>query len=159
MVATPRYVVADVEFDVLRGRVVGTLLPGGTFSVAEYERWLSHDAMQSPPLPEGMLHPVWVLLGALRGMGMTLEELTAIADAGDGTLFGETELLQYQPLRTGVVYSVRGAITDMTRRQSRKIGLMDLMTFRIEIIDPAANVVAVSVQVFIIPRSGEADDA
>jgi hypothetical protein len=151
--------VNDDGFDELRSRVVGTQLPGGTFSVAEYERWLSHDAMQSPPLPDGLLHPVWVLLGGLRGMGMTLEELTAIADAGQGTLFGETEIEQLQPLRTGVVYSVRGAITDLKRRESQRLGLMDLMTFRIEILDPAGDTAAVSIQVFILPRRGTGDAA
>lgn len=143
---------SDTEFEELRERVVGTQLPGGTFTVAEYERWLSHDAMQSPPLPEGLLHPVWVLLGALRGMGITLDELTAIAEAGEGTMFGETELEQLEPLRTGVVYLVRGSITQLARRESRKMGTMDLMTFRLEIVDPSGAVVAVSVQVFIIPR-------
>lgn len=150
---------ADDEFEELRRRVVGTELPGGTFSVAEYERWLTHDAFQSPPLPDGTLHPGWILLGALRGMGMTLEELTSIADAGEGTLFGETELEQHQPLRTGVTYAVRGAVTELQRRDSRRIGTMDLMTFRIDITDPSGALVAVSVQVFIIPRKGGADDA
>ncbi len=150
---------SDAEFELLRDRVVGTQLPGGTFAVEEYERWLSHDAMQSPPLPEGLLHPVWVLLGALRGMGITLDELTAIAGAGEGTMFGETELEQFEPLRTGVVYLVRGSITELARRESRKMGLMDLMTFRLEIVDPAGTIVAVSVQVFIIPRRSGANAA
>lgn len=150
---------AEDDFDELRRRVVGTELPGGTFSVAEYERWLSHDAFQSPPLPDGTLHPVWVLLGALRGMGMTLEELTSIADAGEGTLFGETELEQHLPLRTGVTYSVRGAVTDLRRRESRTIGTMDLMTFRIDIVDPSGALTAVAVQVFVIPRKAATGDA
>ncbi len=150
---------SDAEFQALHDRVVGTQLPGGTFIVAEYERWLSHDALQSPPLPEGLLHPVWVLLGALRGMGITLGELMAIAEAGEGTMFGETELEQVEPLRTGVVYLVRGSITQLARRESRKMGPMDLMTFRLEIVDPTGAVVAVSVQVFIIPRRSGANAA
>lgn len=139
-------------FDELRSRVVGTTLPGGTFTVADYERWLAHEALQSPALPDGLLHPVWVVIGALRGMGMTLEQLTALADAGEGTLLGEAELEQSQPLRTGVTYTVRGAITDLVRRQSRKIGTIDLLTFRIEILDDAATTVAATTQVFILPR-------
>lgn len=143
---------SEAEFDELRSRVVGTQLPGGTFSVEGYERWLSHDAMQSPPLPDGILHPVWVVLGALRGMGMSLDELTGMADAEEGTMFGETELEQFEPLRSGVVYSVSGAVTELARRESRRMGRIDLMTFRIEIADPAGAVVATSVQVFILPR-------
>jgi hypothetical protein len=144
--------VPETDFDELRRRVVGRPLPGGTFSVAEYERWLSHDALQSPPLPDGVLHPVWVLLGALRGMGLTLEELTAIADGGEGSLFGETELEQREPLRSDVVYSVRGSITDLVRRQTRKMGIVDFLTFRLEILEPGGALAAASTQVFILPR-------
>ncbi|CAN5140491.1 hypothetical protein BH11ACT4_BH11ACT4_08320 [soil metagenome] len=142
------------DFEEFRARVVGTRFPGGTFTVEEYERWLAHDAMQSPELPPGVLHPVWVLLGALRGMGLTTDELTAIADAGahDGTMFGETLLEQHEVLRTGVEYSVRGGVTELVRKQSQRVGRMDLMTFRLEIVDPAGSVAAVSEQVFIFPR-------
>lgn len=142
------------SFESFRERVVGTRFPGGVFTVEEYERWLSHDAMHAPALPDGMLHPVWVLLGALRGMGLTTDELTAIADAGahDGTLFGETELEQLQPLRAGVAYTVRGGVTDLVRRDSRRAGRIDLMTFRLEIVTPDGEVAAVSVQTFIFPR-------
>ncbi len=83
----------------------------------------------------------------------------AIAEAGEGTMFGETELAQVEPLRTGVVYLVRGSITQLARRESRKMGPMDLMTFRLEIVDPTGAVVAVSVQVFIIPRRSGANAA
>jgi len=142
------------EFEQLRERVVGVQFPGGTFVVEEYERWLSHDAMQSPALPDSVLHPVWILLGALRGMGMTIDELTAIADAGahDGTMFGETELEQHRPLRTSVEYTVRGGVTDLVRKQSQRAGRMDLMTFRLELVEPSGEVAAVSQQTFIFPR-------
>lgn len=144
----------ETEFEELHSRVVGTQFPGGTFEVEEYERWLSHDAMHAPALPDGILHPVWVLLGALRGMGLTIDELTAIADAGahDGTMFGETELEQFGALRAGVVYTVRGGVTELTRRESQRAGRIDLMTFRLELLDPDGTVVAVSVQTFIFPR-------
>lgn len=145
---------ADPAFAAFRERVVGTRFPGGVFTVEEYERWLSHDAMHAPALPAGLLHPVWVLLGALRGMGITTDELTAIADAGahDGTLFGETELEQRAPLRAGVEYAVRGGVTDLVRRESQRAGRIDLMTFRLEIVSPGGEVAAVSVQTFIFPR-------
>ena len=142
------------DFEEFRARVVGVQFPGGTFVVEEHERWLSHDAMQSPPLPPTVLHPVWVLLGALRGMGITIDELTAIADAGahDGTMFGETELEQHRPLRSGVEYTVRGGVTDLVRKQSARAGRMDLMTFRLELVEPSGDVAAVSQQTFIFPR-------
>ncbi len=92
----------------MRDRVIGLRFPGGTFRVEEYERRLSHEAMKSPPIAAPYLHPVWILLGGLRGMGLTTEELVAIAGVGssDGTLFGETEVEQLAPLQAGVDYAV-----------------------------------------------------
>jgi hypothetical protein len=142
------------SFDELRARVVGARFPGGTFRVEDYERWLSHDAMHAPPLPAGLLHPVWILLGALRGMGLSTDELTALADADsrDGTLFGETEFEQHRVLRAGVEYAVRGEVSDLVRREGTRAGRIDLMTFRLEIVETTGEVAAVSTQTFVFPR-------
>jgi len=140
----------------LQRRVVGHKLPGGSFEIAEYERWLGHDAMLAPPLPAGQLHPVWILLGALRGMGVSSEELVGLAEATptDGVLFGETTLEQHRPLQAGRRYQVSGAVTDLTRRSGRRAGTMDLLTFELSITDPDGTLAAVSTQTFIILRSG-----
>lgn len=142
----------------LRERVIGHRLPGGSFEIADYERWLGHDAMLAPPLPDGLLHPVWILLGALRGMGVDTDELVGLAEAKpeDGVLFGETTLEQHVPLRSGVRYTVTGEVTDLTRRTGRRAGTMDLFTFELSIHDPDGALAAVSGQTFIIMRSGGA---
>lgn len=140
----------------LQRRVVGHRLPGGSFEIADYERWLGHDAMLAPPLPDGLLHPVWILLGALRGMGVDTEELVGLVEARptDGVLFGETALEQHIPLRAGRSYAVTGEVTDLTRRTGRRAGTMDLLTFTLSITDPDGALAAVSTQTFIIMRSG-----
>jgi hypothetical protein len=147
------------DIDVLRQRLVGHSFPGGVFRVESYERWLSHDAMRSPVIAGTALHPVWVMLGALRGMGLTIDELTALGEAGaeDGTVFGETLLEQRRPLQSGVEYTVRGGVTDIVRRVGRRAGTMDMMTFRLELQDPTGRTAAVSEQTFIFPRKD--DDA
>jgi hypothetical protein len=147
--------VAIPDLEELRARVVGVRLPGGSFQVPEYERWLSHDAMLAPPLPDGVLHPVWILLGVLRGMGTSIEDLVGLVDADpeDGVLFGETTLDQHTPLRAGVAYAVTGRVTDVQRRTGRRAGTMDLLTFELTVHEPAGTVAAVSVQTFIILRS------
>lgn len=146
------------DIDDLRARLVGHEFPGGVFRVAAYERWLSHDAMHAPRLPDGVLHPVWILLGALRGMGVTIDDLTELAEVGpgDSTVFGETVFEQAEPLRTDVEYRVRGGIRDLARREGRRAGTMDLMTFRLELVAPDERVVAVSEQTFVFLRKGAA---
>ncbi len=110
--------IADLE-----ERLVGHAFPGGTFVVEDYERWLSHDAMQAPELPDGVLHPAWIVLGALRGMGVTLDAFIELADAtpDDGVVFGETDYEQHALLRSDTVYTVRGGIAerDAARGQAR----------------------------------------
>lgn len=146
------------DLDRLRQKVIGHRLPGGDFEVADYERWLGHDAMLAPPLPDGVLHPVWIMLGALRGMGVEIDELVGLAEARpeDGVLFGETTLEQRVPLRSGVRYTVTGEVTDLTRRVGRRAGMMDLFTFELSIHDPDGALAAVSRQTFVIMRSGGA---
>jgi hypothetical protein len=142
------------DIDDLRARAVGRAFPGGVFRVAEYERWLSQDAMHSPPIGGLVLHPVWILLGALRGMGVSIDELTALAGAGahDGTVFGETVMEQNTPLEAETDYLVRGGVVELVRREGKRAGVMDLMTFRLELVDPEGAVAAVSEQTFVFPR-------
>ncbi len=146
------------DLDRLREQVIGHRLPGGDFEIADYERWLGHDAMLAPPLPDGLLHPVWILLGALRGMGVDTDELVGLVEAkpDDGVLFGETTLEQHAPLRSGVRYTVTGEVTDLVRRTGRRAGTMDLFTFELSIHDPDGTLAAVSGQTFVIMRSGGA---
>lgn len=150
--------VADAPPDLarLRQRVVGHRLPGGSFEIADYERWLGHDAMLAPALPPGVLHPVWILLGALRGMGVSTEELIGLAEAtpADGVLFGETTMEQHTPLRSGVPYRVTGAVTGLDRRAGRRAGTMDVLTFELSLTDPDGALAAVSTQAFLIMRAG-----
>src|SRR5690606_16062146 len=114
--------------------------------------------MHSPTIAMPTLHPVWILLGALRGMGMTIDELTALGGAGpyDGTVFGETVMEQNVPLEAETEYTVRGGVTDLVRREGKRAGLMDLMTFRLELVDPEGVVAAVSEQTFVFPRRSAA---
>lgn len=139
----------------LERQVVGHRLPGGSFEIAEYERWLGHDAMLAPSLPPGLLHPVWILLGALRGMGVSTEELIELAEGApdDGVLFGETTLEQHIPLQAGLRYAVTGQVTGLTRRTGRRAGIMDLLTFELSLSDPDGALAAVSTQTFIIMRA------
>ncbi|MDR3069434.1 MAG: hypothetical protein LBU38_00275 [Propionibacteriaceae bacterium] len=150
-VATGETAVAD-DFEALRARVVGYQLPGGTFEVAEYERFLSHDAILSPRLPAGVLHPTWVLLGALRGMGMTMEEVAEIAGAGkdDVVMFGQSSIDQVIGLKTAVPYVVAGKIASLTRKEGKRGGIMHSYEVELTISTGDGQLCAVSSQTFLI---------
>jgi hypothetical protein len=141
--------IADLE-----QRLVGHALPGGTFVVEDYERWLSHDAMQAPELPDGVLHPAWIVLGALRGMGITIDDLIELAAAtpDDGVVFGETDYEQHAVLRSDTEYTVRGGVKSVTRRDGKRAGAFDVVVIELVIEDRAGVVAAVSRQSFIFFR-------
>jgi hypothetical protein len=138
----------------LEERLVGHAFPGGTFVVEDYERWLSHDAMQAPPLPDGVLHPAWIVLGALRGMGITLDDLIELCGATpeEGVVFGETDYEQHALLHSGTEYTVRGGVTSVTRREGRRVGPFDVVVIELTIAEPGGAVAAVSRQSFIFFR-------
>jgi hypothetical protein len=144
----------DATFEARRRRLVNYKFPGGEFRVQPHERWLSHDAMLAGEIPEPILHPSWILLGGLRGMGMSIDDLIRLADSEPeaGVVFGETELEQFEPLVVDQRYLVGGKITDLRRRVSQRAGVVDLLDFRLDIRNEAGDLVASHVETFVFPR-------
>jgi hypothetical protein len=141
--------------EALRERLVGHRFPGGTVTVEPYEAWLGHDAMRSPSAGTDTLDPLWILVVGLRGMGTDIAGVIELAGATpeDGVLFGELGLRQEVPLRPGVEYGVRGGIVDVTRREGRRAGVFDTLTFELELDEAGSTVAAVSSS-FLFPRGG-----
>jgi hypothetical protein len=139
--------------DALRDRLVGLEFPVGSLLVRAYEDWIARDCVGASPSTDGLLHPSWTLLGALRGSGYDLEQIIRLCDASwdDGVLFGETQVEQVQPLRADIGYSVRGAFLDVERRSGRQIAAFDLVTYEI-CIELDDDLVARCVNSFVIPR-------
>lgn len=143
------------DIDVLRGELVGRDLPPGTFRVAAHQAWLHADALGSPALPDGLLHPMWIFNAALSGLGIDVEELFALGGISmdDGPMGGEMELHQHRALRVDEEVTVRGTITDLVRKQGSR-GPFDLMTARLEVVDADDEVVGVVVNGYLLPRWG-----
>ena len=136
--------------------VVGHRFPGGTYRVEPYRNWLTCDAVLSPaPAPgDEIAHPMFCYYGALAGMGISLDELFALvgATAEDGVMFGEAEIDLRRPLRVGETFTIRGGITDAERKEGKRVGIFDIVAFRLELIDADDEVAAVSTNSFVFPR-------
>ena len=143
-----------ISVDALRDRLVGHRLPGGQLRVEPYEASLAHDAMRAEGFGSDVLHPLWIFVGGVRGMGTTIEALCALMDASpvDGVLFGELGIEQRSLMRAGVDYEIRGAITDVARREGKRIGTFDVMTFRLEVLEHDGAVVGTTTSSFVFPR-------
>ncbi len=149
--ATPA--AAAPSIDDLRAKLVGYDLPGGGARFEPHEAWIGNDAMRAPHLPDNRLGPGWLLPLALRGVGITIAELLALAESSvdDGVVFGELTLGQALPVYSGIDYSVTGKITDIRRRSGATLGIFDILQFemRVTSAEPVCATVGCS---FILPR-------
>ena len=140
--------------EALRGEIVGFRFPTGSLSVEGYENWLACDSLASVQLPDDVLHPGWILIGGFRGMGTSLTELFTLVGAAEdaGVMLGETTIEQTKPLRVGHRYAVEGEILDVVRRTGSRLGLFDLVTFQVRVLDDDGALAASSTNTFVVPR-------
>lgn len=134
--------------------LIGEAFPSGSFTIEPHEHWLCADAVLSPELPAGVAHPMYAYYTAIAGMGISLDELFTMvgSSAEEGPLFGEAGLEFHEPLRVGASYRVEGGITAVARKEGRRAGVFDIVTFELRIIDERGNVAAVSTNAFVLPR-------
>ncbi|MEM7610412.1 MAG: hypothetical protein AAF270_01960 [Pseudomonadota bacterium] len=115
--------------------LIGYTLPVGSYRVALHESWLANDAMYAAQSDVTTLHPMFLYFAAIRGMGLTLEELFALfgASASDGPMLGETEISQERSMHVDTAYTVHGKIADVQRKHGARVATMDLVTVDFEI--------------------------
>ena len=77
---------------------------------------------------DGTAHPVFFYIATQIGMGITVAQLCAACefDVERGPMIVATQVEFVEPLRVGVAYGVQGEIVSLTRKSSRKLGVMDL---------------------------------
>lgn len=134
--------------------LIGKPFPGGEYTIEPYRHWLMQDAVGARPTRAGAASPMEAYYGALAGMGLSVAELFALvgATADDGPMFGEAGIDVRRPLQIGATYRVSGAITGVVRKEGRKAGVFDIVTFRLELVDEDGGLAAVSTNSFIFPR-------
>jgi hypothetical protein len=136
--------------------LVGKPFPGGSYTIEPYRHWLMQDAVGGPATRSGVASPMEVYYGALAGMGLSVDELFALvgATADDGPMFGEAGIEVRRPLRIGATYRVSGGITGVVRKEGRKAGVFDIVSFQLELVGDDGEIDAISTNSFIFPRRG-----
>lgn len=91
---------------------------------------------------------------AMRGMDPSLDDIFRLAhsSADAGVMFGEAGLVFHAPLQVGSTYRVEGGFTAVERKESKRLGVMDLVTFELEIYAESGAHVATSTNTFVYPR-------
>jgi hypothetical protein len=132
----------------------GTELPEGAFTIdAEENRQLA-EVLGTVPAADGTAHPAYCYIAAQRGIGLSVDDLLALADcrADEGPLLGSCELAFDAPLKVGTAYRVTGEVLSVERKQGRKTGAFDVLTFREDLVAPGGAAAASVTNVFILPR-------
>jgi hypothetical protein len=134
----------------------GTELQAGSFTISDEENSELVRVLGGPGLEDGAAHPTWAYIATQRGIGVSVAGLCELAgfDVNDGPMLGSTELEYLAPLRTGVEYRVTGEIVGIERKQGRKAGVFDILTFRERLLEPDGGQAAVATNTFILPRRG-----
>lgn len=112
--------------------LVGHRFPGGRFTLSPHLAWLWADCAMAEPDSE-VAHPTLSYFSALQGCGVSIQEIFDLmgADADSGAMFGECVLEYAGPLAPGDTYEVEGGIISVERKQGRRAGVFDSMTFQI----------------------------
>jgi hypothetical protein len=140
------------------GRLEGHRFPGGTVTVPSWQNRLWADSVSAPD-PSPHVHPLLVYYAAVQGSGVTFGDIFDLmgASADSGVVVGEQSLVFERPVRIDRLYRVAGGIDAVARKQGRRAGVFDLLTFRLTLTEEEADgPAAVSSMTFIFPRAKEA---
>lgn len=113
----------------------GRAFPGGSFLVTAQEDAAMRDVVRAPPRAGDVAHPIWMFAGPQRAMGISIDDLFGWcgSSAADGPMLGETQLTMPGPLLIGCRYAVTGGIVAAVRKQGRRAGAFDIVTFELNL--------------------------
>ncbi|MCK8613799.1 hypothetical protein [Gordonia sp. C13] len=119
-----------IPIEQLADTLDGRQLPGASLTLEEYESALADYALEAEADDSGHAHPLWLLILALRGMGISVNELCDLAAKRpqDTLLFGTCELNQHRPLSIGRTFTVSAKVRPVSRKTSRAGGVLDFVT-------------------------------
>lgn len=128
-----------IELDTLRAELDGRELPGAELTVEGYESALADYALLAAPgdSTDDAAHPLWLLILAMRGMGISVDELCELAGKGsdDTLLFGNCEIVQHRRVTVDRRYRMAAVVGPVKRKTSRGGGSLDFVPVRVTVHD------------------------
>jgi len=106
------------------------------------------------PASDGKAHPIYYYIATQVGMGQTVAGICALCDfdVNVGPMMGGSQVEFSRPLMTGQHYLVSGEIHSIERKPSRKLGVMDLMVYKLRLILPNGSLVLSTTNSWVLPR-------
>ena len=106
------------------------------------------------PAKDGTAHPIYFYIATQVGMGMTVAGLCAACDfdVEEGPMMASSRVTFSRPLVIGQPYRITGRIVSLVRKPSRKLGVMDMLEYLLELSLPDGTPVLSTTNVWVLPR-------
>ncbi len=142
------------DIETLAARLRGRQLPGGKYRIAP-EECRAVDAMCAGT--GAVTHPVFACVAALRGLGISIDELCRLCDyeLARGPMLGECLLELRRPLQADCDYTTSVVIDDLVRSTSRVLGVLDRLQFTVALRDSGPGDAALVKLTWLFPRGSE----
>lgn len=137
--------------------VAGTSLDGTElFTISGAENAKLCRSVGAEPAGDGTAHPIYYYIATQVAMGKTVAGVCAACDfdVDDGPMMGSSGVRFATPLRVGESYKVTGEILSLIRKKSRKLGVMDVLTYRLRLHTLDGAQVLETDNVWVLPRKG-----
>lgn len=136
--------------------VAGISLSGMTYTISPTENARLCESVGATPSADGSAHPIYFYVATQVGMGQTVAGLCAICrfDVQDGPLLGGCQVEFAEPLKVGAEYAVTGEIVSLTRKSSKKLGVIDLLEYRLVLGRDGRSILRV-LNSWILPREAK----
>jgi hypothetical protein len=134
--------------------VAGRVLPGGHYRIAAEENRRLCEALYTTATADGTAHAIYAYIATQSGMGLTVDGLLAWCefDAAEGPMLGSSNTRYLHPIRTDQTYRISGEILGLTRKNSRKLGTIDILEYRLAMDCAAGERILEVVNTWILPR-------
>ena len=135
--------------------VAGTLLDGTEpYAITAEQNAALCRSTGVQPATDGTAHPIYYYVATQVAMGKTVAGVCATCafDVEDGPMMGSSGVTFAAPLRIGVPYRVTGEIIGLVRKRSRKLGVMDVLDYRLRLHDESGAAVLETTNVWVLPR-------
>jgi hypothetical protein len=136
--------------------VAGTSLDGTKiFTITREENAALCRSTGVEPASDGSAHPIYYYIATQVAMGKTVAGVcsTCDFDVDDGPMMGSSGVKFSEPLMIGQSYKVTGEILSLVRKQSRKLGVMDVLTYRLRLHKEAdGSCILETDNVWVLPR-------
>ena len=135
--------------------VAGLSLDGaGTYTIEPEENARLCRSTGAEPASDGTAHPIYYYIATQVGMGKTVAGLCAACDfdIDDGPMMVGSQAAFTHPLRIDTPYRVNGSIISLTRKRSRKLGVMDLLEYRLVLVDANGEEALACTNTWALPR-------